>query len=57
MSEIALSQRVVQDPRFQVLVRRWVTEGLPREWLVAQSRQLAREMARESRQSLRVAAR
>lgn len=47
MSEIALSQRVLKDPRFRALVRSWVTEGLPRQWLVAQSRQLADVLARE----------
>ena len=56
MSEISLSQRVLQDPRFRTLVRLWVTEGLPREWLVAQSRQLARAMAEEAGQSSEQAA-
>jgi len=53
MSEIVLSQRVLQDARFQALMRLWIAEGLPREWLVAQSRQLSRTMAREAAQSSR----
>lgn len=53
VSEIGLSQRVVRDPRFRRLVQAWVAEGLPREWLVAQCRQLAMVMAQEAASSSR----
>jgi hypothetical protein len=43
-----MSRRLLQDPRFREVVQMWVTDLLPREWLIAQCRQLATTMADET---------